>query len=213
VVGTGPVYVARYNGEGVLRIRNITFRRAGDLAATVMVIRSGEVDFSACRFTGGALSEDTSISGNGLVFLNDSAGVIKNCEVDNNVDTGVIVLERAKPELIDNDIHDNGGYGIYFLIDEDGGAAKRNNLQRNGLASAGRGTDIIVFGPFAPTLTFNSCSRENFPFRNWSDWSGIVLVSRGDLPAASRVGTNDCAVTWCSSPTGSLLNMECKSRR
>lgn len=217
VTGEGPRVVVRYTGEGLLTIHDMTFRREGDFAAAVMVVLSGEVDFSNCRFTGGAPNEDKSISGAGLIFFNDSAGVVKNCEIDENVEQGILVLGQAKPELIDNKIHDNGGVGIYFQIEEDGGVAEMNNLQRNGLADFGSGTDIRVFGSFAPTLASNSCSRGGYGLGSSNselgDHSGIVLVSRGDLPAASRVGANDCAIAWCSTPTGSLLNMTCQSRR
>jgi hypothetical protein len=214
VTGEGPVAVVRYTGEGLLTIRDMTFRREGEFAAAVMVVLSGEADFSNCRFTGGASNEDNSISGSGLKFLNDSTGIVKNCEVDENVEQGILVLAQAKPDLVGNAIHDNGG-GIYFRIDEDGGSAEQNDLKQNGLAGLGKGTDITVFGSFAPALASNLCSQEGAGFSSseLGDHSGIVLVSRDDLPAASRVGANSCAITWCSTPTGSLLSMTCQSRR
>jgi parallel beta-helix repeat protein len=213
IVGEGPRFVARYSGKGLLTLRDIAFRREGEYAAAVMVILSGEVDFSNCRFSNGASGEDSRI-GDGLVFLEDSSGTVKNCEFDENYEFGITVLGLAKPKLIDNIIHDNRKGGIAFQIDEDGGLAEGNDLSDNDFEVLGNGNDIRVSGPYGPNLVSNSCSSESF--RNISDLgdhSGIVFASRGELPAADKARGNNCAVAWCDTPTGSFLSMNCRGRR
>lgn len=135
---------------------------------------------------------------------------MKNCEIDRNADTGVSVVACAKPELIDNDIHDNGGSGIHFQVEDDGGLAERNDLDRNGRANFGNGSDITVFGSFAPTLISNTCSREGSR-SELGDLSGIMFFSRSELPDSPTVEGNRCAVAWCSTPSYSVLDMTCES--
>lgn len=214
VVGEGPKFVARYTGKGLLALREITFRRDGEYAASVMVITRGEVDFNNCRFSNGASGEESPI-GHGLVFLEDSSGVVNNCEFDENYEFGIFVIGLAKPELMGNKIYDNRKGGIYFQIDEDGGLAERNDLSGNDREGLGNGNDITVFGPFGPDLVSNTCSNEGNFGRSLDlgDHSGIVFVSRGDLPAAGKMRGNDCAVAWCDTPTGSLLSMMCRDHR
>jgi parallel beta-helix repeat protein len=214
VVGEGSVAVVRYQGDDLFTIRDVTFRHEGDFAAGVIVIESGEVHFSQCRLSNGSSSEDDEV-GVGLIFLNDSAGVVKDCEIDENAEYGIVILNQAKPELSQNKIHDNGRGGIYYQIDENGGTAKRNDLDGNGLADFGDGTDIFLFGPFAPILESNSCSNEGFFSRSSAlgNASGIFIVSRSELPAESNLWENKCPVTWCSTPTGSLLSMTCQDHR
>jgi len=211
VSGEGAVASFRYTGSGLLTIRDITFSRVGDFAASVMAVLGGEVNFSNCRFTGGASNEDNSSGGVGLAFTNDSTGVVQNCEFDENSSFGIAVFGQADPELISNNIHDNGQAGIYISIKEAGGLVERNDLRNNGLAGRGSGTDINVIGGFSPTLASNTCSREGPTGFSSEDWSGIVIISTsGNISEATSVEGNGCAILRCDATSG-MLSMTCKN--
>lgn len=183
VEGEGPVAVIRYTGEGRLTIRDVAFSREGNLAAAVIVILSGEVNFNNCRFSNGASNEDGSISGNGLIFFGDTTGVVENCEIDSNGRHGVSILDEAQPKLVSNEIHNNGSSGvlvgghakpevtenhihdnkesgIQFKLEEDGGLVVDNVLEANSVRGFLNGTDILVWDAFSPTIVSNKCSYE-----------------------------------------------------
>lgn len=216
LTGEGPVTVMRFSGEGLLTFQDMTVRRVGDYAAAVMVVLGGEVNFSNCRFTEGASNEDDSITGAGLIFLGSSSGVVENCEIDANMAQGILVTDTAKLELINNEIHDNGGVGIVYSLEENGGLAEANQLRSN---SPQNGTDIFIAGSFAPDLINNRCSRESARFGSseFGDQSGIMFLSRegrAGLPQNLKMQENSCAVTWCASESGSLiLDLSCSSSR
>jgi parallel beta-helix repeat protein len=148
VEGEGPVAVIRYTGEGRLTIRDVAFSREGNLAAAVIVILSGEVNFNNCRFSNGASNEDGSISGNGLIFFGDTTGVVENCEIDSNGRHGVSILDEAQPRLVGNEIHSNGGYGI-IILNEAQPKLVGNEIHNNG--SSG----VLVGGHAKPEVTEN----------------------------------------------------------
>lgn len=262
VIGMGGGTIVKYTGEGLFTMRDITFRREGDFAATVMAVLGGEVDFSNCGFANGATSEDETVPGMGLIFFNDAVGIVRNCAVEdnaqvgilvrdeahislenntcsfnnigiayvgnasgivknnqcaNNLEQGILVSGLAKPELTSNDIHDNGSAGITFSLDENGGVVQQNDLQGNNTASSlDSGTDIFVSGAYSPDFISNTCSREGLlrlGSSDLGDHSGIVFASRDNLPTGITIEGNSCAVVWCSTPTGSFLNMNCSSHR
>jgi parallel beta-helix repeat protein len=211
VESKGATAAFRYTGDDLFTIRGITFRHVGNFAASVMGILAGEVDFSECRFTGGAANEDGSTGGIGLVFINDSTGVVKNCEFDENTSAGIAVAGQADPQLIENSIHDNGKDGIMITIREAGGLVEGNTLRSNGLAGRGTGTDIHVIGNYSPTLASNTCSREGYTGFSDEDWSGIVIIdTAGNIPKNTVEG-NSCATLWCDASSGNMLSMTCEN--
>ena len=164
--------------------------------------------------------QDSIISGNGagILFDGNSTGQVSGSVIKQNDDAGVLVFALARPDIIDNLVQDNHGYGIrYQLEDGVGGIVRGNELLSNNSSGPGAtGTDIIVFDSFTPHLTGNTCrGGEGLALASGTlvtaDPSGIVFFNTAvGWPDDLILEDNDCAVAFCGlSPGEDDFELQC----
>jgi parallel beta-helix repeat protein len=145
----------------------------------------------------------------GIAFGGESVGEIKNSNCSNNQTWGIYIINSAQVDIINNTIKNNGSVGIQFKLDRAGGEVRDNVLARNHLSVSGGGTDIQIWEEFSPTLIGNSCDGSGRSVFG-GDTNGIVFIARGSLPTNPVLERNSCKIANCSTPTGSLLSLECE---
>ena len=164
--------------------------------------------------------QDSIISGNGAGFLFDgnSSGQVSGSVIEQSDDAGILVFALARPDIVDNLIQDNLGYGIRYQLDDGvGGVVRGNELLRNNSTGPGAtGTDIVVFDSFAPRLTGNTCrGGEGLALASGTlvaaDPSGIIFFNTAvGRPDDLVLEDNDCAVAFCGlSPGADDFELQC----
>ena len=168
--------------------------------------------------------QDSVISGNAAGFLFDgsSSGQITGSVIEGNEEGGILVFALARPEIADNLIQDNTGYGIRYQLDDAvQGIVRDNELLNNNVSGPGAtGTDIVVFDSFAPRLTGNTChGGEDLALASGAaanvsaDPSGIIFFNTAvGRPDNLVLEDNDCAVAFCSlSPGTAEFELQCET--
>lgn len=132
-------------------LRNVVFRQLSH-RSNLVVATNTNVIIEKCSFLGGWNSRDMVIGdGCGLVLRGESKGTVSECRFANNELYGIAVLERSKPELINNLCEDNGDSGIGYSGDSSGSAVDNKCLKN--------GDGITLSGRAKPFLRSNSCSH------------------------------------------------------
>ena len=147
----------------------------------------------------------------GIAFVGESTGVIRRSTCADNQRHGVLVGASAQVEVVNNTIERNGASGIQCQLDAAGGEIRGNTLRENNLATLG--SDIEIWGAFAPELADNHCSDDtSYPSLFGGDLDGIVFMWLGvDLPDPSvpPASRNDCDLAICTGVT--TFDMTCES--
>jgi len=243
----------QYGGDGLLSIADLTIKHAGDAAADLLGVFSGEVELSGCRLQGASISprglygaglfilnealvrasecefvdnagagillirdaqltlQDSLVSANqaGILFDGRSGGEIGGNIIEENTDVGIAVFAAAHPQIGENQIRNNLGYGIQYELDSTGGAARENELTNNNvIGSTATGTDIAVFGASLPELAGNVCKGgEGLSLILGTvvntDPSGIVYFNtNAEWPQGISPEDNKCAIAYCIPGSG-----------
>ncbi|MFO7741531.1 MAG: right-handed parallel beta-helix repeat-containing protein [Anaerolineae bacterium] len=153
IVSGAPGHVIRFTGSGAFRAEGITFRHDGTATADVVVVDGGAGYFSACRFTG-AVYEEGEGNRAGLRFRGTSRGTVENSVVSDNDNTGILVEQRAQPELRGNICSDNSAVGIGYM-DLATGVASGNECTGNQIG-------IALAVEVGPTLERNLCNDNDY---------------------------------------------------
>jgi parallel beta-helix repeat protein len=166
IVSSAEGYVVRFTGGGRFAAEDITFRHEGEAMADVVTVLGGEVVFIRCRFTGAVYVEG---AGNraGLRLRQGASGLVRECVVVDNDNTGILVENRALPMLDRNICTRNGVVGIGY-VDEAGGVARENQCSENAVG-------IGVSNDARPTLERNVCrDNEYHGIAFWDSASGTA---------------------------------------
>ena len=144
--------VLRYQGSGLLTLRDLTLRWTGPAGVLVNVVQvtTGEALVERCRVTGATSSEHG--FGSGLAISGTARATVRDCLATGN-GFGIAVEDQAQPTLDSNTCRENKVCGIVYS-----GAAA-------GTARANTCVANVEFGIFLadqaqPTLENNTC-REN----------------------------------------------------
>jgi serine/threonine-protein kinase len=156
-------HVIRVESEGILAAQDLTFRHDGEQVADVVVVQDGRVDFSRCRFTGAVYAEG---EGNraGIRFLGSAGGAVRESEIVDNDNTGIMVDERAAPVLEDNLLLDNSMVGIGYM-GQASGTARGNEC-------SGSSVGVAVTVEARPTLEQNVFSANEYGMAYWDSAGG-----------------------------------------
>ncbi len=156
-----------------------------------------------------AVIKNSSCSNNaiGIGFSGNASGEIRDSICAGNQGSGIVVLQAAKVDIINNNILDNGGPGIDIDSENPDIILRDNNIQNNAVDLWG--TDIMIWSDIVPDLKDNKCSHEEKSFGYNADMSGIVILSSEMRPASPAFGDNVCAVAKCIGVT--MFDVDCKS--
>jgi parallel beta-helix repeat protein len=157
-------FVLAYQRTGLIQLRDLTIRWAGPLAvaANVVVMSHGEVDFERCRFCGAAASG--SDVGAGVLLTGAVVGSVRSCRMEAN-GSGIAIQGEATPLLEDNLCRENSGHGIRYT-GRASGTARANTCVANAFDG------IAIEEAASPLLESNICQANG--------WSGIGCVGRSD---------------------------------
>lgn len=172
IVSEAEGYVLRFNGGRSFSAEGITFRHEGELEADVVVVQTGEVEFTDCRFTGSVYVVGVAVHA-GLRFQGRVSGTVRDCVAEENGSTGILVEKGADPLLEGNLCTNNSSAGIAYY-NTGGGQARDNECNQNDE------TGILVAGEAQPVLEENVC-RENQAY-------GIAYAQQG----AGEARGNEC---------------------
>ena len=156
-------HVVRVESGGALVAQDLAFRHDGTQVADVMMVQDGRVDFSRCRFTGAVYVEG---EGNraGIHFLGSVSGAVRESEIVDNDNTGILVDERAASVLEDNLLLDNTMVGIGYM-GQAGGTARGNEC-------SGSTIGVAVTVEASPTLEQNVFSANEYGLAYWDNAGG-----------------------------------------
>jgi parallel beta-helix repeat protein len=184
--------------EAIVRAGGCEFIDNG--GAGILLIRDAQITL-----------KDSLVSANqvGILFDGRAGGEISGNIIEENTDVGIAVFAAAQPQIGENQIRNNLGYGMQYELDSAGGAARANELTNNNvIGSTATGTDIAVFGGFPPDLTGNICKGgEGLSLVLGtvvnSDPSGIVYFSaNAEWPQDISPEDNQCAIAFCIPGSG-----------
>lgn len=166
IISEAEGYVVRAVTAGVFAAEGITFRHEGKAMADVVLVQGGEVSFVRCRFTGAVYVEGRGNKA-GLRFLGSSSGLVRECLVMENNNTGILMEQGAHPILDNNVCADNEMIGIGYF-DKTGGVARQNECLRNVVG-------IGVATQSQPTLDHNICrDNELYGIAYWDSAGGMA---------------------------------------
>ncbi len=192
IVSEAEGYVIRFSGDGPFSAEEITFRHDGEAAASVVVVRGGEVAFTHCRFSGAVAGGAR--DGVGLWIEGETDGSVQDCVSDENGNIGLLVGGRAQPTLERNRLTDNVAIGIAYVKDA-GGVARRNQC-------SGSMMGISLSGQADPALEQNQCSGNG---------TGILVIDRARPALEGNVcdENEDSGIRYRDNAGGSASENEC----
>jgi parallel beta-helix repeat protein len=189
--------VAEFNGDGPFIVEDITFRNEGVVSADIVSVNAGEIAFLRCRFIGG-MSETIGISGAGLAIRGKTAGTVRNCQIVQNLGSGVNVSDEAQPLLEGNTISENDTGIVYF--GKSGGTATLNTISQNYRGG------ILVLQESQPTLRRNKCvANQSFGIGYGGKAAGVAEENEctGSEDGFSILGE----ALYCAPKTGHFLTI------
>jgi parallel beta-helix repeat protein len=192
IVSGAPGRVIEFTGSGSITAEGITFRHDGGQAADVVVIDQGRGDFSECRFTG-AVYEEGEGNRAGLRYKGSSRGMVEDCVVSENDNTGILVEQQAQPELRGNVCSNNVAVGIGYM-DLAQGVARENECTGNAIG-------IAVAVEARPTLEMNKC--------NDNDYGIAYLENGGGKSSGNECLRNKIGIAVGPSSTVQLGDNDC----
>jgi parallel beta-helix repeat protein len=193
IVSDAPDHVIHFTGPGSFAAEGITFRHDGRQVADVVVIEQGTADFRACRFTGAVYQEGKGNTA-GLRFRGSSRGTVEDSVMSDNDNSGILVEERAQPELQRNVCSNNAMVGIGYM-DLAHGVVSENECTGNAIG-------IAVAVEARPTLERNKCNDNAY---------GIAyLENAGGESYANECLRNEIGIVIASSSTVQLGDNDCR---
>ncbi len=193
ILSGAPGYLLSFTGSGSFAAEGITFQHDGTQMADVVVIKSGSVDLTNCRFTG-AVYEEGEGNRAGLRFRGAARGTVENCVASDNDNTGILVEQQAEPELRGNICSNNGVVGIGYT-DLAGGLAIENECTGNSIG-------IGVAVKSEPTLERNRCNDNDY---------GIAYVENGGGEArGNECSGNKVGIAVGNGSTVALTDNDCR---